>query len=141
MWKRRRQRRESFGSDCGGSVALARFWRVRARGGPYIEGGAGRLLRKGAVGGARQGGVGEFGSLRRRLSPRMCGWLREVSLRATSPAAAAHIGEKRRRKELCWRLAKRQSRGEGVRRRGAKEWVRRVGGVLVGQGWEGVVTV
>ena len=38
-------------------MALSRLWRARARGGPYIEGGAGRLLRKGAVGGARQGGV------------------------------------------------------------------------------------
>ena len=28
-------------------------------------------------------------ALRRRLSPRLCGWLRGVSLRATSPAAAA----------------------------------------------------
>ena len=28
---------------------------------------------------------------RRRLSPRLCGWLREVSLRATSPAAAAQM--------------------------------------------------
>ena len=28
---------------------------------------------------------------RRRLSPRLYGWLREVSLRATSPAAAAQM--------------------------------------------------
>ena len=29
-----------------------------------------------------------FGKLRGRQSPRLCGWLREVSLRATLPAAA-----------------------------------------------------
>ena len=33
--------------------------------------------------------------LRRRLSPRLCGWLREVSLRATSPAAAAQMGARK----------------------------------------------
>ena len=36
---------------------VARLWRVRARGGPYIEGGRRRLLRKGAVGGACWGGA------------------------------------------------------------------------------------
>ena len=49
---------------------------ARSRGGPFFEGGACCLLRKGAVSGVR----GSRGCLlcvrlRRRLSPRVCGWL------------------------------------------------------------------
>ena len=75
------------GSD---GALLWKLRRVRSRGGPCIEGGAGRLLRKGAVGGVRASAKRVcWEGLCGRLSPGLCGWLREVSLVATSPAAAA----------------------------------------------------
>ena len=46
---------------------------------------------------------------RRRLSPHLCGWLREVSPRATSPAAASQTGVAGR-----WRQRKRRFRGSGT---------------------------
>ena len=87
-----------MGSDCGGSVVLSRFWRARALAAALklkvvqaaFSERAPWVLR------ARAEQAG-FGCLRRRLSPGMCGWLREVSLLATSPAAAARLGGERRR--------------------------------------------
>ena len=42
----------------------------------------------------------------RRHSPRLCGWLREVSLRATSPAAAAQNLEAEEAEEVECRLGR-----------------------------------
>ena len=42
--------------------------------------------------------------VRRRFSPRLCGWLTEVSLRATSPAAATQTRVMRR-----WRQCRRRA--------------------------------
>ena len=56
---------------------------------------------------------------RRRLSPRLCGWLREVSPRATSPAAAAQIGA-----VIRWRKRRRRAGSGGARMEGGDWWVR-----------------
>ena len=67
-------------------------------------------------------------SLRRRPSPRLCGWLREVNLRATSPAAAAQMGARRRRKraallEAEWK--RRRDLEEKENEKEEAEWERR----------------
>ena len=74
VWGRARARARALAAALTLKVAQAAFserapWVVRAR----VE-------------------CASFGCLCRRLSPRMCGLLREVSLRATSPAAAAQMG-------------------------------------------------
>ena len=60
-------------------------------------------------------------SLRRRPSPRLCGWLREVNLRATSPAAAAQMGARRRRKGAAVVEAEWKRRGELEEKENEKE--------------------
>ena len=60
-------------------------------------------------------------SLRRRPSPRLCGWLREVNLWAISPAAAAQKGARRRRKRVAVVEAEWKRRGELEEKENEKE--------------------
>ena len=60
-------------------------------------------------------------SLRRRPSPRLCGWLREVNLWAISPAAAAQMGARRRRKRAAVVEAEWKRRGELEEKENEKE--------------------
>ena len=52
---------------------------------------------------------GRFGELCGRQSPRLCGWLCEVSFRATSPAAAAVLRGRRQGVERWGLLGRRHS--------------------------------